>query len=72
MICLRTLLRIYEEKSNPKKLKYKKFFAAQSCPHDKNNLFLRHNSITRDWNLEKLVPLEASTKPHVHQKIEIF
>jgi hypothetical protein len=26
MICLRTLLRIYEKKSNPKKLKNRKFF----------------------------------------------
>jgi hypothetical protein len=26
MICLGTLLRIYEKKSNPKKLKNKKFF----------------------------------------------
>jgi hypothetical protein len=26
MICLRTLLRTYEKKSNPKKLKNKKFF----------------------------------------------
>jgi hypothetical protein len=49
MICLRTLLRIYEKKSNPKKLKIKSFLPAQS-----------------------LVRLEASTKPHVHQKFEIF
>jgi hypothetical protein len=31
------------------------------------------NSITKDWNLiKKLMPLEASTKSHVHKKIEIF
>jgi hypothetical protein len=35
-------------------------------------MFLGHNSITGDWNLVKLVHLEASTKPHVHQKFEIF
>jgi hypothetical protein len=29
------LLRIYEKKSNPKKLKNKKFLAARSCPLDK-------------------------------------
>jgi hypothetical protein len=32
-------------------------------------VFLGHNNITKDWNL---VHLEASTKPHVHQKFEIF
>jgi hypothetical protein len=68
MICLRTLLRIYEKKSNPKKVKNIKFLVAQSCPHDKKNVFLGHNNITKDWNLGKLVCLEASTKPHVHQK----
>jgi hypothetical protein len=31
-------------------------------------VFLGHNNITKDWNLGKLVCLEASTKPHVHQK----
>jgi hypothetical protein len=35
MICLRTLLRIYGKKSNPKKLKIKSFLAAQSYLHDK-------------------------------------
>jgi hypothetical protein len=32
MICLRTLLRIYEKKSNPKKLKTKKFFGCPKLP----------------------------------------
>jgi hypothetical protein len=32
MICLRTLLRIYEKKSNPKKLKTKKFFGCLKLP----------------------------------------
>jgi hypothetical protein len=35
-------------------------------------LVLGHNSITKDWDLVKFVRLEASTKPHVHQKFEIF
>jgi hypothetical protein len=54
MICLKTLLRIYGKKSNPKKFKNKKFLAAQSCPHDQKNVFLGHNSITKDWNLVKI------------------
>jgi hypothetical protein len=45
--------------------------AVQNCPHDKKNLILGHNSITKDWNLVK-ISLEASTKPYVHQKFEIF
>jgi hypothetical protein len=32
MTCLRTLLRIYEKKSNPKKLKNKKFFWLPELP----------------------------------------
>jgi hypothetical protein len=40
MICLRTLLRIYEKKSNPKKFKNKKCFG---CPQLKIILFLGHN-----------------------------
>jgi hypothetical protein len=35
-------------------------------------MFLGHNCLTKDWNLVKLVRLKASTKPHVHQKLEIF
>jgi hypothetical protein len=54
MIYLRALLRIYEKKSNPKKLKNRKFLAAQSCPHDQNKKFWGHNSITKDWNLVKI------------------
>jgi hypothetical protein len=54
MICLRTLLRIYEKKSNPKKLKDKKFLAARSCPNDQKHVFLGHNIITKDWNLVKI------------------
>jgi hypothetical protein len=54
MICLRTLLRIYEKKSNPKKLKTKKFLAARSCPLDKKREFLGHISVTKDWNPVKI------------------
>jgi hypothetical protein len=54
MICLRTLLRIYEKKSNPKKLKTKKFLATQSCLLDKKKVLLGHNSITKDWNPVKI------------------
>jgi hypothetical protein len=32
MICLRTLLRIYKKKSNPKKFKTKKFFGCPKLP----------------------------------------
>jgi hypothetical protein len=32
MICLRTLLRIYEKKCTPKKLKTKKFFGYPKLP----------------------------------------
>jgi hypothetical protein len=43
------------KKIQPKKsLKIKSFLAAQSCPHDKTNVFLGHNSITKDWNLVKI------------------
>jgi hypothetical protein len=35
-------------------LKIKSFLVARSCPHDKTNLFLGHNSITKDWNLIKI------------------
>jgi hypothetical protein len=54
MICLRTSLRIYGKKFNPKKLKIKSFLVAQSCPHDKKKVFLGHNNITKDWNLIKI------------------
>jgi hypothetical protein len=37
MICLRTLLRIYEKKSNPKKIKNKKFFGCPKQPATQNN-----------------------------------
>jgi hypothetical protein len=42
-------------KKNPtqKSSKTKSFLAAQSCMHDKNNVFLGHNSITKVWNLKK-------------------
>jgi hypothetical protein len=39
MICLRTLLRIYEKKSNPKKLKNKKFLAARAIRRTEELLF---------------------------------
>jgi hypothetical protein len=38
-------------KKNPTQ---KSFFAAQSCQHDKKNVFLGHNNITKDWNLMKI------------------
>jgi hypothetical protein len=44
MVCLRTLLRIYEKKSNPKKLKNKKSFGCPSYPKNKRVLFWGHNS----------------------------
>jgi hypothetical protein len=44
MISLRTLLRIYEKESNPKKFKNKKFFGCPSCPDFSRILFLGHNS----------------------------
>jgi hypothetical protein len=34
MICLRTLLRIYEKKSNQKKFKNKKFFWLSELPKE--------------------------------------
>jgi hypothetical protein len=37
MICLRTLLRIYEKKSNPKKLKNKKFFWLLDLPKEQKS-----------------------------------
>jgi hypothetical protein len=37
MICLRTSLRIYEKKSNPKKLKNKKIFGCSKLPATQNN-----------------------------------
>jgi hypothetical protein len=42
IIFLRTLLRIYEKKSNSKKLKNKKFFGCPSCPKFRRILFLGH------------------------------
>jgi hypothetical protein len=54
MICLRTLLRIYEKKSNSKKLKINKKMAARSCRMTKKKVFLGHNSIIKDWNLIKI------------------
>jgi hypothetical protein len=42
--CLRTLLRIYEKESNPKKLKNKKYFGSPSCPKFTRILFLGHKS----------------------------
>jgi hypothetical protein len=37
MICLRTLLRIYEKESNPKKLKNKKFFWLFELPEEQKS-----------------------------------
>jgi hypothetical protein len=48
MICLRTLLRIFEKNPIQKSLKIKSFLAAQSYPHDKKNVFWGHNNITKD------------------------
>jgi hypothetical protein len=36
------------KKSNPKKLKTKKFLATRSCPYNQKKLFLGHNNITKD------------------------
>jgi hypothetical protein len=44
MIYLRTLLRIYGRKSNPKKFKNKKIFGYPSCPKFTRILFLGHKS----------------------------
>jgi hypothetical protein len=43
-------------KKNPiqKSFKIKSFLAARSYPHDQKNVFLEHNSITKDWNLVKI------------------
>jgi hypothetical protein len=38
------LLRIYEKKTNPKKLKNRMFFGCPSCPNWKIILFLEHSS----------------------------
>jgi hypothetical protein len=46
MVCLRTLLRIYEKSYNSKKFKNKKFFGCPSCPKFTRILFLGHNSWT--------------------------
>jgi hypothetical protein len=46
MICLKSLLRIYGKKSNPKKLKNKKFFGCLSCLRNKRFVVLIHNSTT--------------------------
>jgi hypothetical protein len=55
MICLRTLLRIYDKKSNPKKFKNKKvFWLPEATRMTKKNVFLGHNNITKDWNLVKI------------------
>jgi hypothetical protein len=40
MICLKTLLRIYEKKSNPKKFKNKKFFWLPALPQDQKSYVL--------------------------------
>jgi hypothetical protein len=44
MICLRTLLRIYEKNPIQKSLKIKSFFGCLSCPKFTRILFLGHNS----------------------------
>jgi hypothetical protein len=54
MICLRTLLRIYEKNPTQKSFKIKSFLAAQNYPHDQTNVLLGHNSIIKDWNLVKI------------------
>jgi hypothetical protein len=43
-------------KKNPtqKSLKTTNILVARSCPHDKKNVFLGHNRITKDWNLVKI------------------
>jgi hypothetical protein len=53
MICLGTLLRIYEKNSNSEKLKNKKFFGCSSYPKFIRILFLGHNSRTKNSILVK-------------------
>jgi hypothetical protein len=48
MICLRTLLKIYEKNPTQKSFKIKSFLVAQSCPHDQKNVLLGHKNITKD------------------------
>jgi hypothetical protein len=43
-----------KKKSNPKTSKIKSFLIARSYPHDKKDVFLGHNSITKDYNLVKI------------------
>jgi hypothetical protein len=54
MICLGTLLRIYEKNPTQKSFKNKIKLAARSCPLDKKKVFLGHISVTKDWNLVKI------------------
>jgi hypothetical protein len=72
MICLRTLLRIYEKNPTQKSLKIKCFLAAKAAYMTKKICFWGVTLSPEIGILQKLVRLEASTKPHVHQKFEIF
>jgi hypothetical protein len=72
MIYLGTLLRIYEKKSNPKKLKIKSFLAPRAALSSQGFFFWGITPKPKIRILLKLVRLEASIKPHVHQKFEIF
>jgi hypothetical protein len=72
MVCSRTLLRIYEKKSNPKKFKNKSFLATRVALSSQGFCFWGITPKPKIGILKKLVHLEASTKPHVHQKFDIF
>jgi hypothetical protein len=62
----------YGKKLNPRRLKNNLIYGCSSYPNFKIILVLGHRSETRDWNLVKVVHLQAHTRPHVHQKVEIF
>jgi hypothetical protein len=72
MICLKTLLRIYEKISNSKKLKINKKLAARATLSSEGLCFWGIIPKPNIRILSKIVRLEASTKPHVHQIFEIF
>jgi hypothetical protein len=63
-------LRIYEKRTNPKSFKNKKSLAAQAALSSQEFCFWGITPKIR--MLEKFMCLEASTKPHIHQKFVIF
>jgi hypothetical protein len=62
-----------KKKSNPKKFLNKKIFlVARAARRTKEFCFWGITPKPKIGILSKLVRLEASTKPHVHQNFEIF